>query len=219
MSNSKEKLNETALKELMLVIRRNSQDSACITNFENLLYEIDSPVFVNTTVNSMFNFLTEAFELFKAVDRVPQKKFKSKMLTTEFIDPLRFFGKVRQMANADMRVRAAIEYLEHKLSNATVDTERKPVRFDIETAEKIINQMWEFKELDANHKLVTVYKDWRWLFLNYQEDKIMQNHAEYLKELARKEMLVWNYIPAIIKAVLQTKRRSLDMDKNSKRFN
>ena len=219
MSNSKEKLNETALNELMLVIRRNSQDSACITNFENLLHEIDSPVFVNTTVNSMFNFLTEAFELFKTVDRVPQKKFKSKMLTTEFIDPLRFFGKVRQMANADMRVRAAIEYLEQKHSNATVDTERKPVRFDIETAEKIINRVWDFKELDANHKLVKVYKDWRWLFLKYQEDKIMQNHAEYLKELARKEMLVWNYIPAIIKAVLQTKRRSLDMDKNSKRFN
>lgn len=218
MSNSKEKLNETALKELMLVIRRNSQDSACITNFENLLYEIDSPVFVNTTVNSMFNFLTEAFELFKTVDRVPQKKFKSKMLTVEFIEPLRFFGKVRQMANSDMRVRAAIECLEQKHSNATLDTERKPVRFDIETAEKIINQAWDFKEPDVNRRLVKVYKDWKWLFVKFQEDNIMQNHAEYLKELARKEMLVWNYIPAIIKAVLQTKRRSLDMDKNSKRF-
>jgi hypothetical protein len=166
----------------------------------------------------MFNFLTEAFELFKTVDRVPQKKFKSKMLTMEFIEPLRFFGKVRQMANADMRVRAAIEYLEQKHSNATVDTERKPVRFDLETAEKIINQVWDFEEPSVNHKLVRLYRDWKWLFLKYQEDKIMQNHAEYLKELARKEMLVWNYIPGIIKAILQTKRRSLGMDNNSKRF-
>ena len=41
---------------------------------------------------------------------------------------------------------------------------------------------------------------------------------EILKEKARKEMLVWNYIPAIIKAVIQTKRRSLNMDTNSNKF-
>ena len=41
---------------------------------------------------------------------------------------------------------------------------------------------------------------------------------ENVKELARKEMLLWNYIPAIVKAVIQTKRRSLNMDTNSKKF-
>lgn len=218
MSNYKEKLNETALNELMVVIRRNSQESPCIENFENLLHEIQNPEFVNCVVNSTFNFLTEAFELFGAVDRVPQKKFKSKMLTMHYIEPLRFFNRVKQMADESMKIRAAIENLEQHYSNATVDTERKPVRPDIETAEKIINQTWKFQELDKNRKLVTVYHDWRWLYLTYQKDTIMQNHASYLKELARKEMLVWNYIPAIVKAIVQTKRRSLDMDKNSKRF-
>ena len=213
MSKQKEKLNETALKELMVVIRRNSQESPCITNFENLLHEIDSPVFINTVVNSMFDFLTEVFELFGAVDKVPQKKFKSKMLTTEFIDPLRFFGRVKQMADKDMDVRAAIELYEKKTSGATLDTNRKPVRLSIEEAEHIINKNFVFVGSEED-KLRYVTRTWKEINVN----GLPEMRCEYLKELARKEMLVWNYIPAIIKAVLQTKRRSLDMDNNSKRF-
>ena len=213
MSKQKEKLNETALKELMVVIRRNSQESLCITNFENLLHEIDSPVFINTVVNSMFDFLTEVFELFGAVDKVPQKKFKSKMLTTEFIDPLRFFGRVKQMADKDMDVRAAIELYQKKTSGATLDTNRKPVRLSIEEAEHIINKNFVFVGTEED-KLRYVTRTWKEINVN----GLPEMRCEYLKELARKEMLVWNYIPAIIKAVLQTKRRSLDMDNNSKRF-
>ena len=213
MSKQKEKLNETALKELMVVIRRNSQESPCITNFENLLHEIDSPVFVNTVVNSTFDFLTEVFELFGVVDKVPQKKFKSKMLTMEFIDPLRFFGRVKQMADKDMNVRAAIELYQKKTSGATLDTNRKPVRLSIEEAEHIINKNFVFVESEEN-KLRYVTRTWKEINVN----GLPEMRCEYLKELARKEMLVWNYIPAIIKAVLQTKRRSLDMDNNSKRF-
>ena len=213
MSKLKEKLNETALKELMVVIRRNSQESPCITNFENLLHEIDYPVFINTVVNSMFDFLTEVFELFGAVDKVPQKKFKSKMLTTEFIDPLRFFGRVKQMADKDMDVRAAIELYQKKTSGATLDTNRKPVRLSIEEAEHIINKNFVFVGSEED-KLRYVTRTWKEINVN----GLPEMRCEYLKELARKEMLVWNYIPAIIKAVLQTKRRSLDMDNNSKRF-
>ena len=213
MSKTKEKLNETALKELMVVIRRNSQESPCITNFENLLHEIDSPVFINTVVNSTFDFLTEVFELFGAVDKVPQKKFKSKMLTTEFIDPMRFFGRVKQLADKDMDVRAAIELYEKKTSGATLDTNRKPVRLSIEEAEHIINKNFVFVGTEDD-KLRYVSRTWK----EINVIGLPEMRCEYLKELARKEMLVWNYIPAIIKAVLQTKRRSLDMDKNSKRF-
>ena len=213
MSKQKEILNETALKELMVVIRRNSQESPCITNFENLLHEIDSPVFINTVVNSTFDFLTEVFELFGAVDKVPQKKFKSKMLTTEFIDPMRFFGRVKQLADKDMDVRAAIELYEKKTSGATLDTNRKPVRLSIEEAEHIINKNFVFVGPEDD-KLRYVTRTWKEINVH----GLPQMRCEYLKELARKEMLVWNYIPAIVKAVLQTKRRSLDMDKNSKRF-
>ena len=66
MSELKKKINETALKELMVSIRRNAKDSACITNFEDLLHEIDDPEFVNITVNSMTNFMSEWFELLGA---------------------------------------------------------------------------------------------------------------------------------------------------------
>jgi hypothetical protein len=38
------------------------------------------------------------------------------------------------------------------------------------------------------------------------------------KELARMVVLLYNYIPAIVKALIQTKRRSLKLDKNSKMF-
>ena len=213
MSKQKEILNETALKELIVVIRRNSQESPCITNFENLLHEIDSPVFINTVVNSTFDFLTEVFELFGAVDKVPQKNFKSKMLTMEFIDPMRFFGRVKQLADKDMNVRAAIELYEKKTSGATLDTNRKPVRLSIEEAEHIINKNFVFVGTEDD-KLRYVTRTWKEINVH----GLPQMRCEYLKELARKEMLVWNYIPAIVKAVLQTKRRSLDMDKNSKRF-
>ena len=43
MSELKKKINETALNELMVSIRRNAKDSACIKNFEDLLHEIDNP--------------------------------------------------------------------------------------------------------------------------------------------------------------------------------
>ena len=112
MSKSKETLNKQALDELMVVINRNAQHSECIDNFEKLLYEIDDPIFVNTVVSSMHNLLTELFELFYAIERVPQKKFKAKMLTTQFVEPMRFFSRVKNIANSSMKIRAAIEFLE-----------------------------------------------------------------------------------------------------------
>ena len=212
MSKSKETLNKQALDELMVVIRRNTQHSACIDNFEKLLYEIDDPIFVNTVVSSMYNLLTEVFELFYVIDRIPQKKFKAKMLTTQFIEPMRFFSRVKNLANSSMKIRAAIELLEQKYTDVTVDTDRNPMRISIEDAEKIINKVIDTGSNYVNWK--TINK----LFYTVDHTNEYIQRLEGIKETARKEMLVWNYIPAIIKAVIQTKRRSLDMDNNSKKF-
>lgn len=212
MSKSKETLNKQALDELMVVIRRNTQHSACIDNFEKLLYEIDDPIFVNTVVSSMHNLLTEVFELFYAIDRVPQKKFKAKMLTTQFVEPMRFFSRVKNLANSSMKIRAAIELLEQKYTDVTVDTDRNPMRLSIEDAEKIINKVINPDSDYVNWKTINR------LFYTVNHTNEYIQRLEWLKETARKEMLVWNYIPAIIKAVMQTKRRSLDMDTNSKKF-
>ena len=211
MSKSKETLNKKALDELMVVIRRNTQHSACIDNFEKLLYEIDDPIFVNAVVSSMYNLLTEVFELFYAIDRVPQKKFKAKMLTTQFVEPMRFFSRVKNLANSSMKIRAAIELLEQKYTDVTVDTDRNPMRLSIEDAEKIINKVIDTGSNYVNWK--TINK----LFYTVDHTNEYIQRLEGIKETARKEMLVWNYIPAIIKAVIQTKRRSLDMDNNSKK--
>lgn len=212
MSKSKETLNKQALDELMVVIRRNTQHSACIDNFEKLLYEIDDPIFVNAVVSSMYNLLTEVFELFYAINIVPQKKFKAKMLTIQFVEPMRFFSRVKNLANSSMKIRAAIEFLEKNYTYLTVDTDRNPIRLSIEDAEKIIN-----KAIDPDSNYVN-WETINRIFYNVDHTNEYIKLFERLKEKARKEMLVWNYIPAIIKAVIQTKRRSLDMDTNSKKF-
>ena len=212
MSKSKETLNKQAIDELMVVIRRNTQHSACIDNFEKLLYEIDDPIFVNAVVSSMYNLLTEVFELFYAINRVPQKKFKAKMLTIQFVEPMRFFSRVKNLANSSMKIRAAIEFLEKNYTYLTVDTDRNPIRLSIEDAEKIIN-----KAIDPDSNYVN-WETINRIFYNVDHTNEYIKLFERLKEKARKEMLVWNYIPAIIKAVMQTKRRSLDMDTNSKKF-
>lgn len=212
MSKSKETLNKQALDELMVVIRRNTQHSACIDNFEKLLYEIDDPIFVNAVVSSMYNLLTEVFELFYAIGRVPQKKFKAKMLTIQFVEPMRFFSRVKNLANSSMKIRAAIEFLEKNYTYLTVDTDRNPIRLSIEDAEKIIN-----KAIDPDSNYVN-WETINRIFYNVDHTNEYIKLFERLKEKARKEMLVWNYIPAIIKAVIQTKRRSLNMDTNSNKF-
>ena len=212
MSKSKETLNKQALDELMVVIRRNTQHSACIDNFEKLLYEIDDPIFVNAVVSSMYNLLTEVFELFYAINRVPQKKFKAKMLTIQFVEPMRFFSRVKNLANSSMKIRAAIEFLEKNYTYLTVDTDRNPIRLSIEDAEKIIN-----KAIDPDSNYVN-WETINRIFYNVDHTNEYIKLFEKLKEKARKEMLVWNYIPAIIKAVIQTKRRSLNMDTNSNKF-
>lgn len=213
MSQLQKKVNETGLSELMTVIRRNSQESPCIENFEVLLNEINHPEFVNAVVNDMFKFITEAFELFKSVDRVPQKRFKAKMLSQEFIQPMRFFGRTRQLADESMRVRAALELIEKEQSKLTVDTNRVPVKVSYDDAAKILNDFYEchmtFKEIHQKYHGNAL-----------QDPEVVRfiQEGRDAKELARREMLLWNYIPAVVKAIIQTKRRSLDMDKNSKRF-
>ncbi len=205
MSKVNDELKHTALDELMVVIKRNTQHSACIDNFECLLREIDNPVFVNSVITGMFKYITEAFELFRAVNLVSQKKFKAKMLTPEFLEPDRFFYKTKCMADSEMRVRAALEMYLKKKSDYTRDTNKELVYLDIQTAEQILNQKYKFDK----------YRTWEDINKNGFSDDIDINEE---LELARKMMLLYNYIPAITKAILQTKRRSLMMDNNSKKF-
>ena len=234
MSKLKKKINETGLNELMVSIRRNAKNSACIENFENLLREIDNPEFVNVTVNSMTNFLSEWFELLRSVRCVQEKKFRSKMLTTQFIEPMRFFNRVKKMADEQMKIRSIIEDIEiyrnvskpwklnsHDVSSlrrspVTVDTNRKRINVTNEEIEKYIkeNATYELtKEQTGCYGIIVDVSN-----LSADDFERLLPGRNELKELARKEMLVWNYIPGVIKAIIQTKRREMNMDNNSKKF-
>ena len=230
----KKKINETGLNELMVSIRRNAKNSACIENFENLLREIDNPEFVNVTVNSMTNFLSEWFELLRSVRCVQEKKFRSKMLTTQFIEPMRFFNRVKKMADDQMKIRSIIEDIEiyrnvneywkrnsHDVSSlrrssVTVDTNRKRINVTNDEIEKYIkeNATYELtKEQTGCYGIIVDVSN-----LSADDFERLLPGRNELKELARKEMLVWNYIPGVIKAIIQTKRREMNMDNNSKKF-
>lgn len=216
MSELKKKINETGLKELMVSIRRNAKNSACIENFENLLREIDNPEFVNVTVNSMTNFLSEWFELLRSVRCVQEKKFQSKMLTTQFIEPMRFFNRVKKMADEQMLVRSTLEWMfGGQYSNATKTTTRKPCMASVEEMSDILNDLLKPTDIDGKQIQLT-WGELRGIPENVLSEMIPTTEA--LKELARKEMLVWNYIPGVIKAIIQTKRREMNMDNNSKKF-
>ena len=235
MSKLKKKIiNETGLNELMVSIRRNAKNSACIENFENLLREIDNPEFVNVTVNSMTNFLSEWFELLRTVRCVQEKKFRSKMLTTQFIEPMRFFNRVKKMADEQMKIRSIIEDIEIyrntnaywkrspnyvsslRRSSVTVGTNRKRINVTNEEIEKYIkeNATYELtKEQTGCYGIIVDVSN-----LSADDFERLLPGRNELKELARKEMLVWNYIPGVIKAIIQTKRREMNMDNNSKKF-
>ena len=234
MSELKKKINETGLNELMVSIRRNAKNSACIENFENLLREIDNPEFVNVTVNSMTNFLSEWFELLRSVRCVQEKKFRSKMLTTQFIEPMRFFNRVKKMADDQMKIRSIIEDIEiyrnanaywktnpHDVSSlrrssVTVDTNRKRINVTNEEIEKYIKENATYELAEEQTGCYGIIVDVSNLSADDFE-RLLPGRNE-LKELARKEMLVWNYIPGVIKAIIQTKRREMNMDNNSKKF-
>lgn len=193
--------------ELMLVIRRNTKPSKCVDNFGDLLNELEfeDPEYMDLVVKSMFKFITEEFELFETIKRVPQRKFVSRMLDPKFIDPSRFFIRVKRLADQRMEVRAAIELLIGNKSRITVDTGRRPFKISKDRALFLINRL-------GGYEYDRTWEDWHVL--------IKENLENYLEsvspifEIARKDMLLWNYIPAIVKAIIQSKKREYGIDDN-----
>ena len=219
MSKLKKKIiNETGLNELMVSIRRNAKNSACIENFENLLREIDNPEFVNVTVNSMTNFLSEWFELLRSVRCVQEKKFRSKMLTTQFIEPMRFFNRVKKMTDEQMKIRSIIEDIEiyrhvneywktnpHDVSSlrrssVTVDTNRKRINVTNDEIKKYIKENATYELTEEQTRCYGIIDDVSNLSVDDFERLLPGRNK--LKELARREMVVWNYIPSVVKTII-----------------
>jgi hypothetical protein len=97
-----------------------------------------------------------------------------------------------------------------------VNTERKRINVTNEEIEKFItdNAAYELDEsMKGSYGLVADVAH----LSDDDYERLLPGNKD-VKELARKEMLVWNYIPGVIKAVIQTKRREMNMDNNSKKF-
>lgn len=192
------------IKDLMITIRRNTQGSKCIEIFENLLNEVEDKEFVDTVIVDTNKFITEFSRLCKDVDNMKNLDYISRILTHEFILPHKYFRKSYNMAKTYLLMYDRLTQIySHPIYNVEKDIILPNVNFLGDIHHKV--------DFTAND-VVTIFKyfgDLSGLSVKEVKDK---------KELTRMVILLYDYMPAIVKALIQTKRRSLNLDKNSKRF-
>ena len=87
----KEEDREQKINDLMLAIRRNTQDSKCIDVFENLLREIPDKDVVDTVIADIHRFIADFSRLCKDVDNMKNLDYIARILTHNFIQPKRYF--------------------------------------------------------------------------------------------------------------------------------
>lgn len=195
---------DQAIKELMVSIHRNTEGSKCIDVFENLLYEISDKTVVDNAMADMHKFISDFSRLCQDIDNMKNVDFISKMLTDEFIHPARYFYNSKRNAE---------NYL--LMSDILCDMYRHPI---YEVEKKITlsnkNRLGEIrhKESYTTQEVLTVTK----YFGNLSDLSVDEVKEKY--ELARRVVLLYNYMPAVVKAFIQTKRRSFNLDKNSTKF-
>ena len=218
------KINMDSVSEMMAVIRKNTQHSSCIDTYEKLLKEIENEEVVRTAVSDMNRFIEECMLLFKEIDKMDNNRFKSKMLTDEFICPERFFKSSLKMTNQYLYLNAALNYrftdndynnvVKYSISNKNrLGDVWKKQYFD-KKSEKSVYSSNEVERPDEYFKKNDIFVNKILSKFNVTED------SPEIREECRKVILLWNYHPAIVKAIIQTKRRALNLDKNPqmKRF-
>lgn len=218
------KINMDSVSEMMTVIRKNTQHSSCIDVYEKLLKEIENEEVVRTAVSDMNRFIEECMLLFKEIDKMDNNRFKSKMLIDDFICPERFFKSSLKMTNQYLYLNAALNYrftdndynnvIKYSISNKNrLGDVWKKQYFD-KKSEKSVYSSNEVERLDEYYKKNDIFVNKILSKFNVTED------SPEIREECRKVILLWNYHPAIVKAIIQTKRRGLNLDKNPqmKRF-
>ena len=218
------KINMDSVSEMMAVIRKNTQHSSCIDIYEKLLKEIENEEVVRTSVSDMNRFIEECMLLFKEIDKMDNNRFKPNMLTNDFICPERFFKSSLKMTNQYLYLNAALNYrftdndynnvIKYSISNKNrLGDVWKKQYFD-KKSEKSVYSSNEVEKSDEYYKKNDIFVNKILSKFNVTED------SPEIREECRKIILLWNYHPAIVKAIIQTKRRALNLDKNPqmKRF-
>ena len=192
------------IKDLMISIRRNTQGSQCINIFEKLLNEVEDKEFVDTVIVDTHRFITEFSRLCKDVDNMKNLDYIARILTHEFILPHKYFRKSYNMAKVYLLMN---DMLVKNYPHSVYDAEKGIVLSNT----NFLGTIYHKEEFTAND-VIAVFKyfgDLSGLSVDQVKEK---------KELARMVILLYNYMPAIVKALIQTKRRGLNLDKNSKMF-
>lgn len=200
----KQEDRDQAIKELMISIRRNTQGSKCIDVFEILLNEISDKDVVDTVIADTHRFAGEFLRLGRDVDNMKNVDFISKILTHDFIQPYRFFTNSKRIAGLYLSMS---DILQAKYRYYIFENDKKILLPNVNFLGDIYHTYhFTAKELVAVTKY---FGDLSNLSLEEAKDKY---------ELARKVVLLYNYLPAIVKAFIQTKRRGFNLDKNSQKF-
>lgn len=200
---SKEERDQ-AIKELMVSVRRNTEGSKCIEIFETLLNEVEDKEFVDTVIVDTHRFITEFSRLCKDVDNMKNLDYIARILTHDFILPHKYFRKSFDMAKVYLLM---VDRLQKIYTHPVYDPEK-----DIALSNtNFLGNLHHKEELTADDvvKVFKYFGDLSGLSVEQVKEK---------KEIARKVILLYNYMPAIVKAFIQTKRRSFNLDRNSTKF-
>lgn len=192
------------IKDLMISIRRNTQGSQCINIFEKLLNEVEDKEFVDTVMVDTHRFITEFSRLCKDVDNMKNLDYIARILTYEFILPHKYFRKSYNMAKLYLLMN---DMLVKKYPHSIYNVEKGIVLSNT----NFLGTIRHKEEFTAND-VMAVFKYFGDL------SGLSVEEVKNKKELARMVILLYNYMPAIVKALIQTKRRGLNLDKNSKMF-
>lgn len=198
-------VNQESVRSLMTVIRKNAEQSSCIDRFEELLCELKDERVVKAVISDMNKLIEEVMPLFRDVDSMKNTRYKSKILTTTFIEPWRFFKQTRKYTNMYIALNSALNF------KFTKNDPNSVTRFVLGKRNLIgdVNK----KQYCSDKKIADLSIE----NLGYKDQITYDNWKEYQEE-CRKVILLYNYIPAQVKAIIQTKRRSLGLDTNSLKF-
>lgn len=199
---------QTRIDSLRRIVEENTESSPCVDTFFRLLAEIRDRKFVSAAVGDVRDFADEFRKLSADADRMKTARFKARVLTDEFIRPEQFFKSSRRATNARVALNAALN------REFTPNDPNEVRRFSVGERNRLGDLTARSYERSKKESHATLSRffgpDWQ-KALNGDEWKSVQ-------EDCRREILLWNYLPAIVKAFIQTKRRRLGLDGNSRRF-
>lgn len=192
--SSKENV-EMKASQLMTRIKKQLEYTKGIENFGNLLHEIcckDSK-YVETIVKEMHQFMDDFNRIADDVDNLTDKALISRILSYDFIVPKKYFPQSRKNAATYIKLNRCLVNKFNSMHLSNWEIGKDNILGDVLKEEEIIRP---YKHLN-----------------DYTNENVNET-----MECLRKNILLWNYLPMVVKAIFNTKKRSLDIIPVSKRF-